>query len=117
MSTTARPVVKASTMPGAMQEFAIIAAQEAIAAFATEQEIASSIKAKIEQQYPAVYVVLRDGGGGGDLTRAAAVVVVQPCFVTRLSHTSPFLLRPFPLNHPSVPSGGTASSGGILPVS
>ena len=63
MSTTARPVVKASTMPGAMQEFAIIAAQEAIAAFATEQEIASSIKAKIEQQYPAVYVVLRDGGG------------------------------------------------------
>lgn len=54
--SSARPVVKSSTMPGAMQEFAIIAAQEAIAAFATEQEIASSIKAKFEQQYPAVYV-------------------------------------------------------------
>ena len=54
--SSARPVVKSSTMPGAMQEFAIIAAQEAIAAFATEQEIASSIKAKFESQYPAVYV-------------------------------------------------------------
>ena len=48
----ARPVVKSSFMSGGMQEYAIVAAQEAIANFTTEQEIAASIKAKFESQYP-----------------------------------------------------------------
>lgn len=68
---SARPVVKTSHMPAAMQEFAIMAAQvcspqtivstflifqsifqDAIANFTTEQEIAASIKSKFEHQYP-----------------------------------------------------------------
>lgn len=49
---SARPVVKTSHMNAAMQEFAIMAAQDAIANFTTEHEIASSIKAKFEQHYP-----------------------------------------------------------------
>ena len=39
-------------MSAAMQEAAINAAQDAIANFTTEQEIASSIKSKFEQQFP-----------------------------------------------------------------
>lgn len=42
-------------MSQSMQEFAITTAQEAIANFTTEQEIASAIKARFEQQYPSVY--------------------------------------------------------------
>lgn len=53
MSTSAKPVVKTSHMSPAMQEFAIMAAQDAIANFTTEQEIASSIKARFEQQFQA----------------------------------------------------------------
>eukprot|EP01032_Pedospumella_encystans_P016505 gene16505-18832_t len=49
---SARPVVKTSHMNAAMQEFAIMAAQDAIANFTTENEIAASIKQKFEQQYP-----------------------------------------------------------------
>ena len=49
---SARPVVKTSTMNAVLQEAAIIAAQDAIANFTTEQEIASAIKAKFEQQFP-----------------------------------------------------------------
>ena len=49
---SARPIVKTSSMSQAMQEAAIVAAQDAIANFTTEQEIASNIKAKFEQQYP-----------------------------------------------------------------
>ena len=49
---SARPVVKTSTMNAAMQEAAIMAAQDAIANFTTEQEIASAIKAKFEHQFP-----------------------------------------------------------------
>jgi hypothetical protein len=49
---SARSVVKTSFMSPAMQEFAITAAQDAIANFTTEQEIASSIKSKFEQQFP-----------------------------------------------------------------
>jgi hypothetical protein len=41
-------------MSAQMQEFAIITAQEAIANFTTEQEVASAIKQKFEQQYPSV---------------------------------------------------------------
>jgi hypothetical protein len=52
---SARPVVKTSFMSQSMQEFAITTAQEAIANFTTEQEIASAIKARFEQQYPSVY--------------------------------------------------------------
>ena len=53
---SARPVVKTSTMNAALQEAAIIAAQDAIANYTTEQEIASAIKAKFEQQFPSTYV-------------------------------------------------------------
>jgi hypothetical protein len=49
---SARPVVKTSSMNAAMQEFAITAAQDAIANYTTEQEIASAIKGKFELQYP-----------------------------------------------------------------
>ena len=49
---SARPVVKTSTMSASMQEAAIIAAQDSIANFTTEQEIAAAIKAKFEQQFP-----------------------------------------------------------------
>lgn len=49
---SARPVVKTSFMNASMQEAAIIAAQDAIANYTTEQEIASSIKAKFESQFP-----------------------------------------------------------------
>ena len=52
---SARPVVKSSFMTPAMQEAAIIAAQDAIANFTTEQEIASSIKTKFEQQFPSTW--------------------------------------------------------------
>eukprot|EP01039_Chlorochromonas_danica_P011052 gene11052-12308_t len=52
---SARPVVKTSHMSAAMQESAIMAAQDAIANFTTEHEIASSIKAKFEQQYPSTW--------------------------------------------------------------
>ena len=52
---SARPVIKTSTMNAAMQEFAITAAQDAIANFTTEQEISSAIKAKFEQQFPSTY--------------------------------------------------------------
>lgn len=55
---SARPVVKTSSMSQVMQEAAIIAAQDAIANFTTEQDIASSIKAKFEQQFPSTYVSL-----------------------------------------------------------
>lgn len=53
---SARPVVKTSTMNGVMQEAAIMAAQDAIANFTTEQEIASAIKQKFEQQFPSTCV-------------------------------------------------------------
>lgn len=43
-------------MSAVMQEAAINAAQDAIANFTTEQEIASSIKSKFEQQFPSTYV-------------------------------------------------------------
>ena len=43
-------------MNAALQEAAIIAAQDAIANYTTEQEIASAIKAKFEQQFPSTYV-------------------------------------------------------------
>ena len=46
-------VVKTSTMSQNMQEAAILAAQEAIANHATEQDIASAIKNKFEKQFPA----------------------------------------------------------------
>ena len=49
---SARSVVKTSCMSAGMQEFAITVAQDAIANFTTEQEIASSIKSKFERQYP-----------------------------------------------------------------
>jgi dynein light chain LC8-type len=52
---SARPVVKTSMMPQAMQEFAIITAQDAINSYVTEQEIASAIKAKFEQEFPSVW--------------------------------------------------------------
>ncbi len=50
---SARPVVKTSSMNSQMQDFAIVAAQDAIVNCTTEQEIASAVKAKFEQQYPA----------------------------------------------------------------
>lgn len=53
---SARSVVKTSFMSASMQEFAINAAQDAIANFTTEQEIASSIKSKFEQQFPSTLV-------------------------------------------------------------
>ena len=53
---SARSVVKTSFMSAGMQEYAIIAAQDAIANFTTEQEIASSIKSKFEQQFPSTWV-------------------------------------------------------------
>ncbi len=52
---SARPVVKTSMMSGPMQEAAIIAAQDAINNYTTEQEIASAIKAQFEQQFPSVW--------------------------------------------------------------
>ena len=53
---SARSVVKTSYMNASMQEFAINAAQDAIANFTTEQEIASSIKLKFEHQFPSTWV-------------------------------------------------------------
>ena len=50
--STGRPVVKTSTMSAQMQEAAIMVAQDAMANYTTEQEIASAIKAKFEQQFP-----------------------------------------------------------------
>jgi len=44
--------VKTSTMNSVMQEAAIMAAQDAIASYTTEQEIASAIKIKFEQLFP-----------------------------------------------------------------
>lgn len=49
---SARPVIKTSYMTTVMQEAAITAAQDAIANFTTEEQIASSIKAKFENQFP-----------------------------------------------------------------
>jgi dynein light chain LC8-type len=51
----ARPVVKTTFMPPDMQEFAIMAAQDAINEFTTEQEIASAIKKNFEGKWPAVW--------------------------------------------------------------
>jgi hypothetical protein len=45
-------VVKTSHMSPVMQEFAIVSAQDAIANFTTENEIAASIKKKFEEQFP-----------------------------------------------------------------
>ena len=39
-------------MSPVMQEFAIVSAQDAIANFTTENEIAASIKKKFEEQFP-----------------------------------------------------------------
>lgn len=52
---SARPVVKTSTMSAAMQEVAILAAQDAIKNFTTEQEIASAIKKHFEENHPATW--------------------------------------------------------------
>jgi dynein light chain LC8-type len=52
---SARPVVKTSFMPANMQEFAILAAQDAINNFTTEQEVSSAIKEKFETQFPSVW--------------------------------------------------------------
>ena len=52
---SARPVVKTSTMDAPMQEAAILAAQDAINNFTTEQEIAAAIKAKLNTQYPSTW--------------------------------------------------------------
>ncbi len=52
---SARPVVKMSSMAAPMQEFAISVSQDAISNFTTEQEIASSIKSKFEQQYQSTW--------------------------------------------------------------
>eukprot|EP01038_Epipyxis_sp_PR26KG_P005242 gene5242-7287_t len=52
---SARPVVKTTHMNATMQEIAIMAAQDAIANFTTEQEIASAIKAKFEQQFQSTW--------------------------------------------------------------
>ncbi|KAJ1431502.1 Dnl2 protein-like protein [Ochromonadaceae sp. CCMP2298] len=52
---SARPVVKTSHMNASMQEFAIMSAQDAIANFTSENEIAASIKQKFEQQYPSTW--------------------------------------------------------------
>jgi hypothetical protein len=49
---SARAVVKAKFMSEDMEQAAVGAAQEAIANFTTEQEIASAIKASFEQRYP-----------------------------------------------------------------
>ena len=49
---SAKPVVKTSHMNATMQEFAIMVAQDSIANFTTENEIASAIKQKFEQQFP-----------------------------------------------------------------
>lgn len=56
---SAKSVIKTSCMSAVMQEAAINAAQDAIANFTTEQEIASSIKSKFEQQFPSTYVPKR----------------------------------------------------------
>jgi hypothetical protein len=53
---SAKSVIKTSCMSAVMQEAAINAAHDAIANFTTEQEIASSIKSKFEQQFPSTYV-------------------------------------------------------------
>ena len=55
---SARPVVKTSFMNAQMQEVAILAAQDAINTFTTEQEIASAIKSRFEQQFPSLLNML-----------------------------------------------------------
>ena len=45
----ARPVIKSSTMLPEMQEYAIGVAQDAIAGYNTEQEIANAIKTSFEK--------------------------------------------------------------------
>lgn len=50
---SARPVVKTTLMIPSMQEYAIATAQEAITNYTTENEIATAIKIKFENQYPA----------------------------------------------------------------
>jgi len=50
---SARPVVKTTMMIPSMQEYAIASAQEAIINYTTENEIATAIKIKFENQYPA----------------------------------------------------------------
>jgi dynein light chain LC8-type len=52
---SARPVVKTSTMIPSMQEFAIMAAQDAIANYTTENDIASAVKAKFETSFPSTW--------------------------------------------------------------
>jgi len=52
---SARPVVKTTMMIPSMQEYAIASAQEAITNYTTENEIATAIKIKFENQYPATW--------------------------------------------------------------
>jgi dynein light chain LC8-type len=72
---SARPVVKMSSMPGPMQEFAISVSQDAISNFTTEQEIASAIKSKFEQQYQLTWHVFVGRNFGCYVTHEASKFV------------------------------------------
>jgi len=52
---SAKPVVKVSTMKQEMQDMGIMAGQDAISNFTTEQEIATAIKKQFEGKYQSVW--------------------------------------------------------------
>mmetsp|Transcript_5234 Transcript_5234/g.5364 ORF Transcript_5234/g.5364 Transcript_5234/m.5364 type:complete len:89 (-) Transcript_5234:130-396(-) len=72
---SAKPVVKTSYMSPLMMEAAILAAQEAIANYTTEQEIAHSIKSKFEQLYPSVWHCFVGRNFGSFVTHEASKFV------------------------------------------